>query len=312
MAIYRRLPRSSDSRFNAITAAKQKKDSTAAANLPTTAATNTRLDSVYTQFTAARNTLSIKRAESILSTSQKETLLASLALKSSHYVQVMNMHIAEGIFPAAYRAYYKIDTNSTAVPPVRTESDIVALAQNIVDGEPNMITAGGTAIPFPTKTVIKTLLATVVAKQNEQSLKKDATDAAEEALYNLNTEADAVIKKIWDEVETFWNEEPTEGLRRKSREWGVVYISDEKTTTITAIVKDSADATPIDAATITIVSSDEATTTDATGAFILKSGNEDAQVLRIEKTGYTTKDINITIVAGVAMDLGVVELVKVV
>jgi hypothetical protein len=310
MAIFRRLPRSSDSRFNAITAAKQKKDSTAAANLPTTAATNTRLDSVYTQFTAARNTLSIKRAESILSTNQKEMLLASLALKSSHYVQVLNMHIAQGLFPAAYRAYFKIDTNSTAVPSIRTESDIVALAQNIVDGEPNMVAAGGTVIPFPTKTVIKTLLATVVAKQNEQSLKKDATDAAEEALYNLNTEADAVIKKIWDEVETFWNEEPIEGLRRKSREWGVVYISDEKITTITAIVKDSANATAIDAATITIVSSDEATITDATGAFTLKSGNEDAQVLRIEKAGYNTKDISITIVAGVAMDLGVVALVK--
>ena len=238
MAIRRVLPRSSDSRYNALSAAKQKKDSTAPANLPITAATATRLENIHTQFGAARNNLSIKQAESVLATSQKTTLLNSLALKGSHYLQVFNMHVAEGIFPAAYRAYYKIDTNSAAVPPLKTEAEIVAIAQNIVDGEPNMIAAGGSAIPFPTKATIQTLLTAVLTKQNDQSTKKEATDTAEEALYALNTEADAVIKKVWDEVETFWNEEPTESMRRKTREWGVVYISDDKLATITAIVKD--------------------------------------------------------------------------
>lgn len=308
MGIRRLLPRSSDSRYNALSAAKQKKDSTAAANLPITPATATRLENIYTQFGIARNNLSIKQAESVLATSQKTTLLNSLTLKSSHYIQVFNMHVAEDIFPAAYRAYYKIDTNSAALPPLKTEADIVGVAQNIVDGEPNMIAAGGSAIPFPTKATIQTLLTAVLTKQNDQSTKKEATDTAEEAIYALNTEADAVIKKVWDEVETFWNEEPTESMRRKAREWGVVYISDDKLATITAIVKDKNTAAPIDAATVTIVSSDEATTTDATGAFTLKSGNEDAQVLRIEKAGYTTKDITLTIVPGQTIDLGVVEL----
>jgi hypothetical protein len=311
MAIRRTLPKSSNSRFDALKAAKLKKDNTAAANIAITPATSNRLDTIYTQFGAARNTLSVKQAESILSTSQKTRLLAKLALKGSHYMQVLNMHIAEEIFPAAYRAYFKIETSSTALPPLKTEADIVAAAQSILDGEPNMIAAGGTAITFPTKAAIKTLLDAVEAKQNEQSIKKDATDAAEQALGTLNAEADAVIKKVWDEVETYWNEEPTESMRRKAREWGVVYISDTLKATITAIIKDKDTAVAIDAATISIVSSDEAITTDATGAFTLKSGNEDAQVLRIEKTGYTPKDINLNLVLGETIDLGVVELVKV-
>jgi uncharacterized membrane protein len=116
---------------------------------------------------------------------------------------------------------------------------------------------------------------------------------------------------VWDEVETFFNEEPTEGLRRKSREWGVVYISDERPATITATVVDKASGTPIESATATIVSSDETTFSDSTGTLTLKSGNEGAQVLRIEKSGYTTKDIAVNIVLGQALDLGGVELEKV-
>jgi hypothetical protein len=308
MSISRTLPKSSNSRFDALNAAKQKKDSTAPSGIAITAATSTRLDAIHTKFAAARNLLSIKRAESVLSTSQKEALQADTAMKSSHYIQVLNMHIAQKLFPEAYRAYYKIDTTSASVPSLKTEAEVVGLAQAIVDGEPSMITAGGVAIPFPTLTVVQAALTALIAKQKDQSTKKDATDAAEEAIAALNAEADAVIKKVWDEVETFWNEEPIEGLRRKSREWGVVYISDEKPATITALIIDKATGKPIESATATIVSSDEVTTTDATGAFTLKSGNEDAQILRIEKAGYAPKDINVTLVLGEVIGLGVVEL----
>lgn len=310
MSISRKLPRSSNSRYDALTVAKQKKDSVSAINNALTPATGNRLDAIVTQYAAGRNTLSIKRAESILATSQKNTLVDGQKLKNSHYVQVLNMHIEEKLFPEAYRAYFKIDVNSSAVPPQNTEADVVALSQTIIDGEPSMIAAGGVAIPFPKMAVVQSGLTALVAKQKDQSNKKDATDLAEEALLKLNTEADAVIKKVWDEVETFWNEQPIEGLRRKSREWGVVYISETAQATIIAIVNDNEDGTPIAAATATIVSTDEATTTDATGAFTLKTGTEATQTVRIEKTGYTTKDIAITAVLGETIDLGVVVLVK--
>jgi hypothetical protein len=308
MSIKRTLPRSSNSRFDALNVAKQKKDSTAAAKIAITPATSSRLDAVHASFGQGRNTLSVKVAESVLATTQKEALQYGQKLKNSHYVQVFNMHIEQDIFPAAYRAYFKIDTNSAAVPLQNTEAEITALAQAIIDGEPNMIAAGGVAIPFPKMATIQAGLTALVAKQKDQSTKKDATDAAQEALLKMNTEADAVIKKVWDETETFWNEEPTESKRRKSREWGVVYVSDDTKATITGIVKDKATGIAIAAATVTIVSSDEGTTTDATGAFALKTGTEDAQVLNIDKAGYAPKDIDITVVLGEDIDLGVVEL----
>lgn len=312
MSISRKLPRSSNSRYDALIAAKQKKDSVPAANNALTTATSTRLNNVVALFGNARNTLSVKKAESILATNQKDTLLEKVAMKNSHYLQVLNMHIAQSIYPEAYRAYYKIDTNSTALPSQKLENEVVAVAQSIIDGEPSMIAGGGAAIPFPKLADIQTGFTALINKQKEQSSKKDATDQAEEAIVMLNTEADAVIKKIWDEVETFWNEHPAESLRKKSREWGVVYISDTQLTNIAGIVKDKDDSSLITAATVTIVSSDESTTTETTGVFTLKTGTEDAQVVRIEKAGYTTKDINITVLLGKAIDLGVVQLVKVV
>ena len=308
MSISRQLPRSSNSRYGALQAAKQKKDSVAAAAKAITAATETRLDAVTTQYGTAQNTLHVAKAQSVLSTQQKMTLLVKQQLLNSHYIQVFNMHIEQGIYPAAHRAFFGIDTNSVAVPSNSAEADILQLSQNIINGEPNLIAAGGAAIPFPLKTTIATALAALQAKLIDQSNKKDATDKAQEAIEKLNTEVDAVIKKVWDEVETFFNEEPTESLRRKSREWGVVYISSDTNTTLTGIVQDAATNLPIAGATISIVSSDEAAVTTANGSFELKTGTTDAQVLHIEKAGYTSKEINLTIVAGVAQDLGTITL----
>lgn len=306
--ISRRLPRSNNSRLNVLQAAQQKKNNVAVAHKAITAATEARLDAIVTQFDNARNALNIAQAQMVLSTEQKMNILAKQKLLNSHYIQVFNMHIEQGIYPIAHRAFFGIDTNSSAVPANSVEADIVLLSQSIINGEPNLIAAGGAAIPFPLKATIVAGLTALQAKQTDQSNKKDVADRAEEAIAHLNTEADAVIKKVWDEVETFYNEEPIESLRRKSREWGVVYVSSDTLTTITGTVQDATTHQPIAAATISIASSDESTTTAADGTFSLTTGTADAQVLHIEKTGFTNKDLNLTIVSGVAINVGVVEL----
>ena len=59
-------------------------------------------------------------------------------------------------------------------------------------------------------------------------------------------EADAVVEKVWDEVETFYNEETPASIRRKAREWGIIYVSDIQLT-FNIHAKDSVSNNPIEA-----------------------------------------------------------------
>ena len=60
----------------------------------------------------------------------------------------------------------------------------------------------------------------------------DKLDHRQEILSGLNAEADEVILKVADEVESYFNNEEIESKRANAREWGVVYLSTGASTAI--------------------------------------------------------------------------------
>ena len=64
-----------------------------------------------------------------------------------------------------------------------------------------------------------------VAAHTHTSNLKDNLDMARKILAMLTSEANGVILKVWDDVATFYNEEPRERQHDRAREWGVVYIN---------------------------------------------------------------------------------------
>ena len=69
----------------------------------------------------------------------------------------------------------------------------------------------------------------------------------------LIPEADKVIKKIYDEAETTFNEEEPESQRADCRLWGVIYISIGNDTAITVQLKHLANDLPIVGAGVKLV-----------------------------------------------------------
>lgn len=309
VVISRKLPDSHATRWAAISKAKQKKDNPGPNGNVLSADTSTRLDAMHTSFKDARNLVSAKNALSVQATKTKDAKLADMMLINSQYIQVLNMKISRGIFPQGYRAYFKIPESSGAVPDQKTEAAAVTLAQNIIDGEPAMILGGGTASPYPLLSEVTAALSAFNTAKIAQSNAADALDAAQEALNALADDADKLIKRIWNEVETFFSEEETESMRSNAREWGVFYKSDTiEANVIGRTVKIDGGTTVGIPASVLIEETGESIVAGADGNFKLPTTGTGTVTLLITFTGFTDKELTVKIKQGEDAVIGEVVL----
>lgn len=306
MGISRRVQNSGIGIWKAIKKAKEKKDNPPSYGNILSSATNTRVNNTYTALNGARNALAVKTFQSTQATKVKNAALAKLQMLNSHYIQVFNFKIAEEIFPKEYRSFFNIPVTSGAVPAQRNGDDAKQLAEDIITGEPAMIAAGGTASPFPTLANVTAALSAYNTAAAAQSNAKEETDMAEEALAALMPDAKKVMVKVWDEVETYFNEETIESKRLNAREWGVVYVSDAPVATIggTVVQVTGSVTTPLGGVAVLIEETDETTTTADDGTFSIVTHGINDVTLQFTLAGYTDKEVNVKVTQGAVIVLG--------
>ncbi|MBK5284686.1 MAG: hypothetical protein JJE25_04735, partial [Bacteroidia bacterium] len=264
MAIARRLPNSDQTRDRALTSAKTRKDNVAPPDMAITPATIARLNVIQPDF---------KDKMQLRSDAERDQTTAGRIVNKakrfaimfiSHFIQVFNFGVKREVYPAEDRNFYQLPVDNDNLPDINTEAEITQWGGRIVTGDVNRLAAGGAPMTNPKATDVGLKVTAFDTANNDQANKKLAYDHAQEAVDALRTEADGVIKKVWDEVETFYNEETPSSMRRKAREWGVIYISDILET-IHVTVEDSATQAPIAGAELTINETGETFLTGADG-----------------------------------------------
>lgn len=297
MGIQRRLPQSDESRKTALIAAKTKNDATAVGNRHLTASTQTRLNDIVGEFTAAMLARGVALAAQSSKTEELNTVKELAQKFVSHYLQVFNLGVARGKYPASERSFFQLPVSSDALPKLTTEQDIIEWGLNIVAGDIARIAAGGTAMSNPTTAEVESVITAFTTLNNEQSALKDTYDNAQQDVANLRTEADAVTKKVWDETETHFNEEAPPSMRRKCRAWGVVYVS---TTEITFnfTVTDSVSGSAIGNAVVTLTETGNIHNTDAAGKVTIVSTIADEANFTFEHPDYNMHEQTVEITDG--------------
>ena len=237
--IARKLPDSTPTRRAALKTAKAKRTSSPLATDVLRATTITALDTKQPVFENKCAALDVAIVNATKANALKDETKAELQLYSAHFIMVFNLMVRRGKADPQDRAYYGLDVSSDALPPMDTEADLRQVAENIVTGEANRVAAGGTAMSNPTAAEVGTLLTTWLPLLADASEKGDLLDAAREEISSHTQELDLLILRIWDEVESYYNNETMESKRANAREWGVVYVSTGKTTEIALTVLDA-------------------------------------------------------------------------
>jgi hypothetical protein len=295
----RRLPISDEGRLRALNAAKRKNDSIPLVDQFLTAQTKTRLDTQQPLFQTAMQKRSNALAEQGGSTALVNTAFTGGYNYISHFIQVFNFGIVRGKYPANHRAFYNLDISSDKLPVLRSEEDIATWGMRISEGDAARVAAGGVAMANPSAVEVAAALASFNTENTSQSGLKDAYDTAQEVVEVLREEADGVIKRVWNEVETFYSEETPASKRRNAREWGIVYLSDIELTFsfhITEITPEGSRG--IVNAQIELVETGNDVQTDEAGRNQMKSKISDEATFKVTATGYQEKEVVVDLTTG--------------
>ncbi|MBU8893449.1 MAG: hypothetical protein KOO66_11770 [Bacteroidales bacterium] len=221
---YRRLPNTDSSRLKALKTAIQKGKEL------------TPMDMAFKQSTFQRVRSFLPKWEKVL-TEHKTTYdiqiknnqeylkkLKKAKLYISHFIQVVNMAIVRGELQQSVRAFYGIEEDNNKLPSLNTESDVIELGKNLIEGEVKRKMKGYSSVTNPTIAVVKVHYDNFLeAYKFQKMLQKNHTRALNN-LSDIRDESDDIILNIWNEVEESYSKLPEDLKREKAQEYGLVYV----------------------------------------------------------------------------------------
>jgi hypothetical protein len=239
---------------------------------------------------------------------EEDSTLTICRMHVSHFLQVLNLGIARGVYPASARTFFGLDANQEQLPPLNKENDVVQWALQIKSGDAARVTAGGAAMVNPTAAQVDAVYNTYKTKHDLQSETKDDYDDSQQAVAAMFEPGKTMVTDLWDQVEFFYRNQPDEpSKRRKCREWGVVYVSREKAT-ITGNVTDAGTGNPLEGVNVTIAETGDTVQTLADGKYILKTNFTGEGTLEFSLAGFVTQTFPVDVPEGgtLTQDAGMV------
>ncbi len=297
MGISRRLPRADEERTVAINKAKQELGTVIPAEITVTNATKVRLLAMYLAWKGANDNIQIAEFAKTTATALVESTKETAAMFIRHFIMVFNMGVERGVYTAEQRTFFYLDVANDALPAIVSEADITLWGNRIIDGDALRVAAGGAAMSNPTAAEVATAFGNFNTANIDQEVKTADFKAKLLVRTNLREDADAVILKVWDETETFYNELPAETKRDKCRPWGIVYISDVEVTINVEVLKDGT-TTPVDGASTNLAESDTTRVANAAGMLQFKTTVADLVTLNTNKPGFVQNTTVVNFVPG--------------
>lgn len=223
---FRFLPNTQSTRLAALDVAFEKSEGVPADQRPYPAEVHARLVDLRTRFRQEVGEASAALRQQTNLTSRADVQFLALQTLVSHFIQVFNFRVARGRQVPADRAFYGLDVTSESVPLVTTQAAVQQWAQQLLDGEAKRVAiAGQLPMTDPSAAELQAALDAYRTTGREQSDAKDAYDAEQNDVSALVPAVDELIVDLWDEIEHTFRKLDAPSLRRKAREWGVVYVT---------------------------------------------------------------------------------------
>jgi hypothetical protein len=223
----KRFPRTIDEYLESLRKAKEK-----AASIPHVEDlafdedTLNHLNTFFPLFEASKSSLKTALAKQTAATKAKAEAFDWVAIFISHYFQSFNNGIVRKLFKDTDRPFYGLDVNDSRVPNLFSEADLSKWAGEIKSGEAARVANGGAPMAMPTAAQVEAEYQKYAALKITQTGLKDAYDVGQENLHDMLREARTLVQDIQDAVEYKFRREEISSLRRKAREYGIVYIDD--------------------------------------------------------------------------------------
>lgn len=310
----RRKPYTTATRYKAIKAGKEHKDMLPTPLvIPYKASTIASLDAFFPLYKAKIEAVEALLLQQTTLTSQMKIVRPKAEIFVNHFFHALQNAIRREAFIPEVRTVYGLDVSDGNIPSMTTEAEISYWGDKAIAGENARVLAGGAPITFPGLPEVTIHLTTFTNLNLQQAEAKTAYDNGQESIAADAVIADELILRMWNETEAEFDKGDKPSMRRKSREWGVVYIPTPGEApspddfSIMGTVTAQATGNPLEDVAIKVVQTDEAYLSDAEGDYfipVLTAGN---YTLEVSKAGYTTQVFPlVAVVEGEITELDVV------
>ena len=223
---YRRLPNTDAARIRALKAALKKGQTLELDSIAYPLALKQKIEFFLPKFEIAITNSKLAKEQQFGNSQKFSEHTKKARLYISHFIQVLNFCIARGELKPSARRYYGLAENSSKVPPLLPEQDLLHWGEKIIAGEQNRISSGGgNPIYCPSIALVKVNYENF--KENYTRQKQFQNNSARESgnVAQYRDNADALILDVWNEVEHFYEGIRDEEERRyKCEEYGLIYV----------------------------------------------------------------------------------------
>jgi len=144
-----------------------------------------------------------------------------------HYFQMMNMAIERGELPANIRSFYNLNPSDFKIPKLRTEDELIRVAQSLFNADSKRVSEGGKYLTNPGIGVVKVWFDKFYEEYQEQQNVHHRNVVEIEHINEIRDEADEVIKDLWDEIETAFVHLSEESRREECSKYGITYVYED-------------------------------------------------------------------------------------
>ena len=221
---YRRLPNTDTARIGALRKAIDMEMRQTPDNQPASFKTLNEAKVLCSRFEAAVKQFRFHYDEMAKCNKRFQPLCRMARLYVSHFIQVLNMTILRNEIKAEYKELYQLSPDDYTLPDLASEKALTEWGQRIIDGENKRLAQrGGTPIYNPPIAKVRVHYDIFIEARYERDRYKKQMQRSLDQLNSLREEIDALILKIWDEVESYYNAIAGEERIEKCRKYGIIY-----------------------------------------------------------------------------------------
>jgi len=220
---YRRLPNTDQSRLTAMQTAVQLASEADFTEQVISYHTLTEAQAFLMQFETMMHQYHENFALRVNSNKQYRHIVSNARMYISHFIQVLNLAVIRGEIKRSQKELYKLNPETNILPDLSSEEDLMVWGQNIIDGEKERIAQGGFPIYNPAINKVKVHYDIFKEQQFNQQVHQKSNTRLNENMQPLREKADAIILKLWNEIEAYYKNELPYARLRKCQTYGVIY-----------------------------------------------------------------------------------------
>lgn len=152
-----------------------------------------------------------------------EQLQRNATLYMSHFIQVLKMGIERGEIRRSVLQLYSLPDESNGQINLQVIAQLLELGPKIIEGEKERIKKGGRPIYNPTIGMVSTHFDIFAEAYSRSRKLQQRTRDTEAKLKEMRPEIDALILKIWDQIETHFMGERVIDRVEECEKYGIKY-----------------------------------------------------------------------------------------